>query len=124
LTSTSTPARYAFATPPCDGPCGGQDLDALAAAVRAMPVSVCVNARHWDDYTGGVLGPDACGSHAYADLDHCVQVVGFDATSDEPYWLLRNSWSTAWGEDGFIRLAFGANTCGLADEATVAKLAK
>ena len=32
---------------------------------------------------------------------------------------MRNSWSTAWGESGFIRLQFDANTCGLADEAVV-----
>ena len=65
-----------------------------------------------------MLKASACSAN-YLDLDHCVQVVGFDSTGPEPYWIVRNSWSTAWGESGFIRLQFDANTCGLADEAVV-----
>lgn len=64
---------------------------------------------------------DACGSFAADALDHCVQLVGFHA-ADEPansYWLVRNSWSTNWGENGYIRLQLNANTCGLANEASV-----
>ena len=109
---------YSFATPPCDGACEDQDLGQLADVVRTTPVSVCVDASLWDDYTGGVLKASACSAN-YLDLDHCVQVVGFDSTGPEPYWIVRNSWSTAWGESGFIRLQFDANTCGLADEAVV-----
>ena len=109
---------YSFATPPCDGACEDQDLGQLADIVRTTPVSVCVDASLWDDYTGGVLKASACSAN-YLDLDHCVQVVGFDSTGPEPYWIVRNSWSTAWGESGFIRLQFDANTCGLADEAVV-----
>ena len=110
--------EYSFATPPCDGACEDQDLGQLADIVRTTPVSVCVDASLWDDYTGGVLKASACSAN-YLDLDHCVQVVGFDSTGPEPYWIVRNSWSTAWGESGFIRLQFDANTCGLADEAIV-----
>ena len=111
---------YAFATDPCgEGLCADQDLGELAKTIQATPAAVCVNAGAWDDYTGGVLRYDAC-SGAYADIDHCVQLVGYDATGEEPYWIVRNSWSTSWGEDGYIRLQMDANTCGVADEATVA----
>jgi C1A family cysteine protease len=37
--------------------------------------------------------------------------------------LVRNSWSTNWGEDGYIRLQLDANTCGLANEATIPTIA-
>jgi len=109
---------YSFATPPCDDACEDQDLKTLADVVRTTPVSICVDAALWDDYTGGVLKASACSS-SYLDLDHCVQIVGFDSSGAEPYWIVRNSWSTAWGESGFIRLQFDENTCGLADEAIV-----
>ena len=109
---------YSFATPPCDDACDDQDLKTLADVVRTTPVSICVDAALWDDYTGGVLKASACSS-SYLDLDHCVQIVGFDSSGAEPYWIVRNSWSTAWGESGFIRLQFDENTCGLADEAIV-----
>jgi len=51
-------------------------------------------------------------------LDHCVQAVGWNLNASTPYWSVRNSWSTGWGENGYIRLEYGANTCGLTEEAT------
>ena len=53
-------------------------------------------------------------------LDHCVQLVGFgvDSSSGQKYWSVRNSWADSWGEVGYIRLSYGTNTCGVADEAT------
>lgn len=45
------------------------------------------------------------------DVNHCVQAVGvlpiISATnqiSDKGYWKVRNSWGSAWGESGHIRL--------------------
>merc|ERR1712060_888741 len=67
----------------------------------------------------GVLTSAACGSMAADDQDHCVQAVGFNATASTPYWIVRNSWATTWGEDGYIRLEMSENTCGLADDATI-----
>jgi hypothetical protein len=34
-----------------------------------------------------------------------LSVVGYDDTADPPYWKLRNSWGTRWGEDGYFRIA-------------------
>merc|ERR1711918_232778 len=58
-----------------------------------------------------------CSGAAY-DLDHCVQLVGYDMSGSSPYWKVRNSWGTSWGEDGFIRLPFGKNACGVAERRT------
>ena len=115
-------AGYGYAVPECDvGTCDDQDTDALRARVEKSPVSVCLNAGAWDDYTGGVLSEAACGGHAAADVDHCVQLVGYNATDQaNAYWIVRNSWSTSWGEDGYIYLSMDGNTCGVANEATVA----
>jgi len=80
------------------------------------PLSICVDAANWQDYTGGVMTGWQCAW--INELDHCVQAVGYDMTASTPYWLVRNSWSTAWGEAGYIRLSYGDNTCGLTNEAT------
>ena len=48
-------------------------------------------------------------------VDHCVQAVGVDTGASSPYWLVRNSWGTSWGEKGYIYLAMGDNTCGIAN---------
>lgn len=41
-----------------------------------------------------------------ADLNHAVVLYGYgtDQETGEDYWLVRNSWSPTWGEDGYIRL--------------------
>jgi len=112
---------YKYAVPPCQGgSCSGQDEDGLKAALATHgPLSICVNAESWNGYYGGVLSGSCSG--AYNTLDHCVQVVGYDTTASTPYWKVRNSWGTSWGEGGFIRLPMGVNSCGIADEATYVK---
>jgi len=80
------------------------------------PLSICVDAANWQYYTSGVMTAWEC---AWVnELDHCVQAVGYDMTASTPYWLVRNSWGTSWGESGYIKLAYGDNTCGLTNEAT------
>lgn len=39
-------------------------------------------------------------------LDHAMIVVGYGEMEEtnEPYWLLKNSWGDQWGENGFLRL--------------------
>uniref|UniRef100_A0A7S4S0F8 Peptidase C1A papain C-terminal domain-containing protein n=1 Tax=Alexandrium monilatum TaxID=311494 RepID=A0A7S4S0F8_9DINO len=111
---------YSYATPPCtSGACTHQDLRSLAAALEQGPLSVCVNAGVWSDYTGGVLTAAACGSMAADAQDHCVMAVGFNTTAPTPYWIVRNSWATTWGEQGYIYLEMSQNTCGIADDATI-----
>jgi len=108
---------YKYAVAPCEGgSCSSQDEDGLKAALASYgPLSVCVNAETWNGYYGGVLSGSCSGS--YNMLDHCVQLVGYDTTASTPYWKVRNSWGTSWGEGGFIRLPMGVNSCGIADEA-------
>jgi len=111
---------YSYAVKPCtQGACANQDLKALAAALEETPVSVCVNAGTWNDYTGGVMSANACGPMGAAYQDHCVMATGFNSTASTPYWIVRNSWSTTWGEGGYIYLEMAKNTCGLADDATI-----
>jgi len=76
-------------------------------------MSVCVAADIWQTYKGGIiLQSSGCG----VQLDHCVQVVGYNATSN--YWIVRNSWGSNWGNDGYIWVEAGANVCGIAMQAT------
>jgi len=85
------------------------------------PLSVCVEADSWQFYRSGVITSN-CGD----DLDHCVLLTGWGkqtrAGQDETYWILRNSWGTSWGENGYIRILKGKNLCGIADEATTARV--
>jgi len=120
----ATVSGYSYATPPCNsGACASQDLDKLAAALEETPVSICVNAGAWNDYTGGVMTSAQCGSMAADMQDHCVMATGFNTTAPTPYWIVRNSWSSTWGVEGYIYLEMSKNTCGLADDATIPQVA-
>jgi len=84
----------------------------MASYVQSTgPLSVCVDANSWNSYQGGIMS--VCGQS----VDHCVQAVGVDASTGG-YWKVRNSWNTNWGEEGFIRLAYGANTCAITSDPT------
>jgi len=86
--------------------------------VSWAPLSICLDAANWQDYTSGVMTWEEC---AWVNqLDHCVQLVGYDTTQSTPYWIVRNSWGTDWGINGFIWLQMWEDTCGLAHEATCA----
>ena len=115
---------YHYAVSPCvSGGCTKQDLTKLQAALETTPVSVCVNAGAWNDYTGGVMTSAACGSMAADAQDHCVMATGFNTTAPTPYWIVRNSWASTWGEDGYVYLEMAKNTCGLADDVTIPEVA-
>jgi len=80
------------------------------------PLSICVDAANWQNYQSGVMTWEEC---AWINiLDHCVELVGYNQDASVPYWIVRNSWGTSWGENGYILLSMGSNTCGLANEAT------
>ena len=51
--------------------------------------------------------------------DHVVQLVGWGKEDGQAYWIVRNSWATVWGEDGFVRMAMEDNTCGLANQPVI-----
>jgi len=111
--------NYTYATPPCTDSCDSQDEDTLASNLASVaPVSICVYAESWQDYSGGVFDGDC--PHDYTSLDHCVQLVGYSkGQGDTDYWIVRNSWNTNWGDAGYIYLPIGTNACGVADEATI-----
>jgi len=91
---------------------------AMASYVQSTgPLSVCLDASTWNSYTGGIM--KACGTS----VDHCVQAVGVDA-SNGGYWKVRNSWGTSWGESGYIRLAYGSNTCDITSDPTYTSVSK
>jgi len=114
---------FHYATQPCYDSCDNQDKATLTANVATQgPPSICVYAESWMDYTSGVFKGHC--PHGYNKLDHCVQLVGFDMSGAEPYWTVRNSWGTNWGESGYIRISAddnvsGGNLCGVMDEATI-----
>ncbi|XP_035284640.1 digestive cysteine proteinase 1-like isoform X1 [Anguilla anguilla] len=101
------------------------DANALKVALfKQGPVAVSIDAGHrsFVFYNNGVYFEPACGNKT-EDLDHAVLAVGYGALNGEPYWLVKNSWSTYWGNDGYVLMSMKDNNCGVATDATYVTLA-
>jgi len=92
---------------------GKRSADQLKAALNKAPVAVSVQADQpvFHAYTGGIVTSAECGTQ----LDHAVLAVGYGKEGDQEYYIVKNSWTTAWGEDGYIRIGIedGAGICGI-----------
>ena len=90
------------------------NVSQMKAALATQPLAVSIEADQasFQYYTSGVLD-SGCGTY----LDHAVLVVGWnhDSASGEDYWLVKNSWNTSWGDQGYIKIAIqdGAGVCGI-----------
>lgn len=94
------------------------DENNMLIDIPLTPLSVAVAATYWQTYESGVVtSSDGCGPNAQYPINHNVQVVGFNA--EENYYIVRNSWGTSWGNDGFIYVEAGADVCGIAEETAV-----
>ena len=92
-------------------------LPVLRALAEHGPLAVNVDASAWFAYESGVF--TGC-AKASTDIDHAVVLVGYgtDDASGLDYYLVRNSWSTAWGEAGYIRLLRRAGEPACSDDVT------
>jgi C1A family cysteine protease len=57
-------------------------------------------------YRGGVFN-----GHNSGDTNHAIVLIGWDDSKSA--WLIKNSWGTKWGENGFGWVEYGSNNVGL-----------
>jgi len=88
-------------------------VSGLQTALAMQPVSVSIEADKlcFQLYKSGVFNNTKCGTT----LDHAVLAVGYGFEDNQNYWLVKNSWGTSWGENGYIKIAAvdGEGICGI-----------
>nr|XP_023870520.1 zingipain-2-like [Quercus suber] len=94
--------------------------EALLQAVANQPVSIALDGsgRNFQFYKSGVF-MEECGTR----LTHAVTAIGYGTSDDgTKYWLMKNSWGTRWGENGYMRIQRDTGApeglCGLAQKAS------
>ncbi|CAL5219433.1 g1262 [Coccomyxa viridis] len=92
------------------------DDEALMEALYSrgtIAISLDASQPSFRFYASGTYDEPNC-MHKAKDLDHAVAVVGYgtdDAGKD--YWIVKNSWSSHWGDNGYINIARAHHACGV-----------
>jgi cathepsin F len=79
---------------------------------KVGPLAITINARTLQYYRGGIL--DIPYQYCPYAPNHGVNIVGYGVTTlGQKYWIIRNTWGTTWGEQGYFRIARGKGLCGI-----------
>ncbi|XP_032516067.2 putative cysteine proteinase CG12163 [Danaus plexippus] len=89
--------------------------------VNVGPLSAAINSASMAKYNGGIDEPTdkLCSPRQ---TNHAILIVGFSFYEDPqsktyvPYWIIKNSWGTSWGDYGYYYLVRGRNACGIATD--------
>ena len=81
---------------------GEQAMINQVLAGRTLAVSI--DANQLGPYKSGIYS--GCGVNY--NVNHAMNIVGVNV--EEGYWILRNSWGTWWGDNGYMKLALVRST--------------
>merc|ERR1712050_826593 len=90
----------------------------LEALVTKGPINVNIMVpEEMLYYDSGVLNVSTC-KYDKTQIDHAVVLTGYGTDKDgTDYYTIRNSWSTYWGDEGYIKIARGDFDCCVSCEA-------
>ena len=85
------------------------------------PICAGINGDPLKYYSSGIFDKSStqCPSSG---INHAVTIVGYGAASGKDYWIVRNSWGSNWGENGYFRIVRGTGCCGINCYITTAKV--
>jgi len=84
-------------------------VDQMKAEVYARgPISCGIDATTLlEDFKGAAASGIYQEYNPFPGINHIVSVVGFGVDGKTPYWVVRNSWGTEWGDIGLFRIIMG-----------------
>jgi hypothetical protein len=77
------------------------------------PLAAGINSNKLKFYRSGIIDVDVSQCDPL-NLTHIVLIVGYgESYTGKQYWIVKNSWGSDWGEDGYFRVARGKGICGI-----------
>jgi len=113
-TCVATSANSVGSLTTCGATVKNSESDLQGAIAEVGPVGIAIDAGGigFQMYSGGVYTSNTCSS---THLNHAVLAVGYGNLDGSDYWTVKNSWGTAWGDQGYILMARNNNNmCGTA----------
>lgn len=97
--------------------------------IKYGPIGGSIQSDLFKGYQGGIINtkPISCTNSIFQE-NHAITIVGYDYTIDSytkseiPYWIVRNSWGTKWGDYGYAKVAMGKNLCGIENDVSYFKI--
>ncbi|KAG5668594.1 hypothetical protein PVAND_016530 [Polypedilum vanderplanki] len=90
-----------------------ENLKRALYAIGPLSVGMIGSFESFYFYSEGIYDDATCTGK----IDHAVCLVGYgtDNTTSPPtdYWIVKNSWSSDWGENGYFRILRGSNMCNI-----------
>ena len=95
-----------------------EDLKEKVGTLGPASIGIESSLADFHSYKSGIYNNPEC---SVGNLNHAVGCVGYGSENGTEYWIVRNSWGTIWGEDGYMRMARNAgNMCRIASDAIIA----
>ena len=99
----------------------------MRAVLQSKPLAAAITANNKiiHSYANGVIDEIECSKPVYHEdggenlnpINHAVLIVGYgyDDATKLNYWLIKNSWNTTWGDEGYFRVAMDSDVsiCGI-----------
>lgn len=86
-----------------------EDILRSLLTIRPQPIYVFVD-RLFMYYQSGIFNVEANPKNS---VNHAILAVGYNCSKGGRYWIAKNSWSSRWGENGYIRLAMGPHVANM-----------
>jgi len=83
------------------------DIDAIKQAlIEHGPLVIHINVRYdFFHYKEGIYNPGLLSEKV---TGHLVTLIGYDDI--EQCWIIKNEWGSKWGEDGYVRISYDADS--------------
>ncbi|KAL1131618.1 hypothetical protein AAG570_011232, partial [Ranatra chinensis] len=100
----------------------GEEEHMKNALASRGPIAATIDGNHstFNFYHSGIHYQPECKDNSPT---HAVLVVGYGTEDGQDYWIVKNSWGPAWGDNGYIKMARNRdNNCGIASNTVYPEL--